>query len=46
MQEVRGFLSFAWTGGLCQVNFDSYHKKWYPAPLTPFCITGNCPPKC
>ena len=30
----------------CQINFCGADQKRYQAVLTPYCLTGNCPPKC
>ena len=30
----------------CAVNFCGYDKQWHLAILTPFCLKGQCPPKC
>lgn len=33
-------------GATCTVNFCGVDHQWHPSLLTPFCVQGNCPPRC
>jgi hypothetical protein len=44
--KEAGLCSANCAGATCAVNVCGADGKWYPAVLTPFCLQGQCPPKC